>query len=39
LISSKIRFTALIGLVATIAFASQAQAMTITDPGASKCRQ
>ena len=33
--SSKIRFTALIGLVATLAFASQAQAMTITDPGAS----
>ena len=33
--SRKIRFTALVGLVATLAFASQAQAMTIADPGVS----
>ncbi len=31
--SSKIRFKNLIGLVATLGFASQVQAMTITDPG------
>ena len=33
--SSQIRFNTLIGLVATLSLASQAQALSITDPGAS----